>query len=100
MLCFLFLAFVCKAFCFCFLGTVIFWSFLEDKQRDEQDGVNCTKEQCCKKMYRMILQHKRARGKRFSRYFKELETYRFLLENLKVMFPFSTDTVTLCLNVS
>ena len=28
------------------------------------------------------------------------QTYRFLLENLKVMFPFSTDTVTLCLNVS
>ena len=27
-------------------------------------------------------------------------TYRFLLEKLKVMFPFSTDTVTLCLNVS
>ena len=24
---------------------------------------------------------------------------RFLLEKLKVMFPFSTDTVTLCLNV-
>ena len=27
-------------------------------------------------------------------------TYRFLLENQKVMFPFSIDTVTLCLNVS
>ena len=40
---FLFLAFVCKAFCFCFLG----------------------------------------------------QTYRLLLENLQVMFPFSTDTVTL-----
>ena len=25
------------------------------------------------------------------------ETYRFLLENVNVMFPFSTDTVTLCL---
>ena len=32
--------------------------------------------------------------------FGVFETYRFLLENLKVMFPFSTDTVTLCLNVS
>ena len=49
---FLFLAFVCKAFCYCFGGTVIFW------------------------------------------------TYRFLLDNLKVMFPFSADTVTLYLNVS
>ena len=28
------------------------------------------------------------------------ETYRFLLEKLKVMFPFSSDTVTLYLNVS
>ena len=27
-------------------------------------------------------------------------SFRFLLEKLKVMFPFSTDTVTLCLNVS
>ena len=26
--------------------------------------------------------------------------YRFLLEKLKLMFPFSTGTVTLCLNVS
>ena len=26
---FLFLAFICKAFCYCFLGTVIFWSFLD-----------------------------------------------------------------------
>ena len=25
--------------------------------------------------------------------------FGYLLENLKVMFPFSTDTVTLCLNV-
>ena len=32
--------------------------------------------------------------------FGRFETYRFLLEKLKVMFPFSTDTVTLCLNVS
>ena len=27
-------------------------------------------------------------------------SFRFLLEKLKVMFPFSTDTVTLCLNIS
>ena len=33
-------------------------------------------------------------------FFGVFETYRFLLEKLKVMFPFSTDTVTLCLNVS
>ena len=33
-------------------------------------------------------------------FFGHFETYRFLLEKLKVMFPFSTDTVTLCLNVS
>ena len=26
---FLFLALVCEAFCFCFGGTVIFWSFLD-----------------------------------------------------------------------
>ena len=32
--------------------------------------------------------------------FGVFETYRFLLEKLKVMFPLSTDTVTLCLNVS
>ena len=32
--------------------------------------------------------------------FWSFEMYRFLLMNLKVMFPFSTDTVTLCLNVS
>ena len=32
--------------------------------------------------------------------FGVFETYRFLLEKLMVMFPFSTDTVTLCLNVS
>ena len=33
-------------------------------------------------------------------FFGVFETYRFLLEKLKFMFPFSTDTVTLCLNVS
>ena len=27
-------------------------------------------------------------------FFGDFETYRFLLENLEVMFPFSTDTVT------
>ena len=32
--------------------------------------------------------------------FGVFETYRFLLENLKVTFPFSTDTVTLCQYVS
>ena len=32
-------------------------------------------------------------------FFGVFETYRFLLKKLKVMFPFSTDTVTLCLNV-
>ena len=36
----------------------------------------------------------------FGKFFGVFETYRFLLEKLKVMFPFSTDTVTLCLNVS
>ena len=35
-----------------------------------------------------------------SNFLEYFETSRFLLENLKVMFPFSTDTVTLCLNVS
>ena len=35
-----------------------------------------------------------------SNFFGVFETYRFLLEKLKVMFPFSTDTVTLYLNVS
>ena len=36
----------------------------------------------------------------FFYFFGVCETYRFLLEKLKVMFPFSTDTITLCLNVS
>ena len=34
------------------------------------------------------------------RIFWSFKTSRFLLENLKVMFPFSTDIVTLSLNVS
>ena len=36
-------------------------------------GFSCTKEQCYKKMSDMILQHKRAQGKRFPQYFKELD---------------------------
>ena len=35
-----------------------------------------------------------------SKFLEYFETYGFLLENLKVIFPFSSDTVTLCLNVS
>ena len=34
------------------------------------------------------------------KFFGVFESYILLLENLKVMFPLSTDTVTLCLNVS
>ena len=36
----------------------------------------------------------------YSNLVEYFETYRFLLENLKVTFPFSNDIVTLCLNVS